>query len=97
MQINISHDFPIQEVLERIKKMILEYKIQYSNDIKNLNEDWTSNSANFHFKYNNFFISGTLKVNEESVKVNLALPFFLRLFGSQIRSTIEQKINTILN
>lgn len=96
LEIEVPHDLPQAEALNRIQQFIPELKAQHSDRISDLEESWVGNTGAFKFKISGFKVEGTLDVNTTSVIIRGSIPFLALAFKGQIESTIQQKAEELL-
>jgi hypothetical protein len=97
LNIDIPHQLPKQEAVERIKKLLGRLKTEQKDQIKNVKEEWHGDKGSFEFTSMGFDISGLISVNENNVNVNGNLPFALSLFKGKISNVITQKAKELLS
>lgn len=96
LNINIPHDLPKEEALQRIKKLLTDLKQQKKDMVSNVKENWEDDKGSFSFTTKGFDLSGNIQVNNSNVEINSNLPFALSLFKGKISSIITEKANELL-
>jgi hypothetical protein len=92
----VPHKLSQDEALRRIKALLGEVKMQFSDKISDLREEWDGNTGKFSFSAMGFSVSGTLTVNPSGVELSGNLPFAAALFKRKIQSTIRERAETLL-
>jgi hypothetical protein len=96
LNINIPHQLPKTEALERVKKLLGKLKNDHGDQISKVKEQWEGDKANFSFNVKGFDLSGIIKVEENDIKINGNLPFALSFFKGKITNIITQKASEVL-
>lgn len=96
LDITIPHQLPRQEALTRIQGLLKKLQKEQEGTISNVSEQWNGNEGEFSFSAKGFALSGSLKVEEESVIINGRLPLALVIFRSAIADAIQKKAGELL-
>jgi len=97
MEIKVSHNLSDADALIRIKKLIIETKKEFVNNISNPSEKWDLNIYKFKFSANQMTITGVIQLNNQSVIVSVNLPFLLLAFKHRIKQTVEDSLKSALH
>lgn len=97
LDIEIPHQLPRQEALDRIQGMLRKLQEEQKDTIRNVSEKWEGNEGEFSFSAKGFDLSGKIRVEENSVNINGELPFALSFFKSQISRVIQDKAGALLS
>ncbi len=97
LDIEIPHQLPRQEALDRIQGMLRKLQEEQKDTIRNVSEKWEGNEGEFSFSAKGFDLSGKIRVEENSVSINGELPFALSFFKSQISRVIQDKAGALLS
>lgn len=82
------HSLGREEAARRLKEKFGSVRARYGSQVNNLQEKWLDHTFSFGFKAMGLGITGTVQVEDSSVKLKAELPLAAMLF----RGTIEQKI-----
>lgn len=96
LNLNIPHELPKEEALDRIKKLLGNLKEEQKDTISNVKENWQGDAGDFSFKAKGFDLAGNIKVNDSNVEINSDLPFAVSFFKGMISSVITEKATTLL-
>ncbi len=88
INVNVKHELKKNEAVERVKELLKSLKTNYGDMVKDLEENWTNDSATFSFKAMGMSVSGELNVDDSSLVVNGKIP----LTALPFKKTIEGKI-----
>ena len=91
MTVTIPHDLPKPEAETRVKGLISNVKDQFGDKVQGIQEDWQGDTGRFKFSMSGHSVSGTIKLLEKAVEVNIDLPFIATFFKGKIQSVIEQE------
>jgi hypothetical protein len=69
---------------------------RYGSHVDNLRENWTNHTFTFGFKAMGMGISGTVQVEDASVKLKTELPLAAMLFKGSIERQIRQELSGLL-
>lgn len=94
INVAIAHELPPQDVVEKVKPA-LEKTV---NDFQghDFQIDWSDTSAKFQFKSMAFTITGTMRIDEKQVSVELDLPFAAMMFKEKAKQAITKNITRAL-
>ena len=96
LDITIPHALPQQEALTRIQGLLKKLQQEQKDSIKDVSEKWNGSEGEFSFSAKGFDLSGTIKVEENSVAINGQLPFALSFFKGMISQAIKEKAGELL-
>lgn len=96
LNLNIPHELPKAEALDRIKKLLSNLKEEQKGTISNVKEQWQGDGGNFSFSAKGFDLAGDIKVNDSNVEINSDLPFAVSFFKGMISSVITEKAQALL-
>ena len=96
LEMNIPHQLPREEALERIKTLLSETKKDHGDKIADLAEEWNGDTGIFSFRAKGFDISGTLTVTDSMVELRGKIPFAVSLFKGKITKAINEKASELL-
>ena len=96
MTVNIPHELSRTEAESRVKNLISNVKSQFGDRVQNIEEEWHGDTGRFKFYMSGHPVSGTIKLLQTAVQVDLVLPFIATLFKGKIKSVIEEEGAKIL-
>jgi hypothetical protein len=96
LSMTIPHNLPIEEALQRIKRLLGEVKNQFADKVSNVKEDWRGTMGTFSFSAMGFSVSGSLIVKPNEINIFGTLPFAAVFFKGKIESTIRERARTLL-
>jgi len=96
LNLSVPHKLSQDEALWRIKTLLKEVKVGFSDKISDLCEKWDGNTGIFSFEVMGSSISGTLTVKGDKVEVSGSIPFAMTFFRRKIETTIQEKAKSIL-
>ena len=97
LNLNIPHNLPKEEALQRIKGLLDSLRKEQADNISNVQEKWDDDKGNFSFKAKGFDLAGMIKVNSSNIEIDSKLPFAVSLFKGKISSMITEKANELLS
>ncbi len=89
LNVAIPHNLSQDEALKRIKDAIAQAKVEHSNSIKDLQENWNENVGTFSGSGMGQKVSATITVNPSEIVFDLALPFAASFFQRPIEAGIR--------
>jgi hypothetical protein len=89
LNIAIPHNLSQDEALQRIKDAIAHSKVEHSNSIKDLQENWNGNVGTFSGSGMGQTVSATITVNASEIVFDLELPFAASFFKRPIETGIR--------
>lgn len=92
----VPHRLPQDEALNRIKQFIAQAKVQYSDRISDLQENWNGYVGVFSIAGSGVSASGTIIVNAGDVTVQSTLPLVAMMFKGKIESTVRDVLSRVL-
>ncbi len=96
LDIRVPHHLSKDEAAGRIKGLLGKMKLEYGDNIKDLEEDWRGDSCFFRFSVMGSAIRGTLDILSDEVQIRGDLPFAASLFKGKIEQTIHEKAGELL-
>ena len=97
-QINMetSHCLGREEAARRLKEKFGTVRDRYASHVNNLQEKWADHTFSFGFKAMGMGVTGTVYVEDASVKLNANLPLAAMLFKGSIERQIRRELNGLL-
>lgn len=96
MNFSIPHFITKEEALPRIKRLIGDLRIRYSEQIGDAHETWTSTRAHFDLTVQGVTITGTLAVDDAEVRITVEYPAALAPFSDRIERYIRDEAEALL-
>src|ERR1700733_15868818 len=96
LMVSVSHWLPQDEALRRIRAAVAHAKVQYSDKINDLHDNWNGYIGGFEVSGMGQKAPGNVAVNPSDVTVQIALPFAASLFKSKIESGIRDTDTSVL-
>jgi len=97
LNIAIPHNLSQDDALKRIKDAIAQAKVEHSNSIKDLQENWNGNVGTFSGSAMGQTASGTITVNASEIVFNLELPFAASFFKRPIEAGVRDFATKLLS
>ncbi len=96
MIIQEPHMLGSDVALERIKNLLSDLKERFSDQIKNVQEEWDAETATFSFDAMGFSVKGTLLVSTNQVELKGNLPLTALPFKGMVEKTVREQIQELL-
>jgi putative polyhydroxyalkanoate system protein len=90
------HALGQDEALKRLKDKFDSARAQYGADVRNLDEQWTDHTLNFSFSAMGMGVSGTVKVEDQAVKLDAELPIAASFFKGAIENRLRAELGSLL-
>ncbi len=94
--LQIPHTLSKDQALERIKTLLPNLRSQYSDQISDLEEEWSGYQGNFKFKVMGIKVSGHVTFQDKAIMVDGDIPLIALPFKGQIEDTILTEAKKIL-
>lgn len=91
LEMRIIHHFYPDEAVDRIKPLLENLRAEYGDKIAGLKEKWDGNTNSFQFSVSGYEVSGTLTVEQSSVKLSGNLPWQAAIFKRKIEAAIRER------
>ncbi len=96
MHLSIPHFLTKEEALYRMKRLIADLRIRYSEQIADAHETWTMSRAHFDLTVQGITVTGSLAVEDTEVLIALEYPSILSPFSSRIERSIREEAEALL-
>lgn len=96
LHIDIPHQLPKAEALNRIKNLLGNLKEEQKQVISNVTEKWEGDRGDFSFSARGFDLAGNIQVKDTGVEIQSDLPFALSFFKGMISDLITKKAQDLL-
>jgi hypothetical protein len=90
------HTLGREEAARRLKEKFGSVRAKFGSQVNNLREEWTDHTFSFGFKAMGMGVTGTVHVDDASVKLNADLPLAAMLFKRSIEQQIRQELSGLL-
>lgn len=95
-KVTVQHQLGKEEALRRIKGMLENAETKGDGRISDMQETWNGDTGTYSFKAGGFKVSGTIKVRDTDVEIDLDYPMAARPFKSKIESTLRDRTEALL-
>ena len=94
--VSIGHRLTEDEALRRVRIRIGQIKLQYSNMVSDLTENWDGYVGTFSGSARGMSVSGTVIVSPSSVTVSAGVPAVAFMFKGRIEAGIRDELTRML-
>lgn len=94
--VTIPHQLPRAEAKKRVENLIGQLQQEYSGFLTKLDQRWTGDTLDFTCSGMGVSISGQVHVEDQLVRLELALPAPLAMFAGSLQKTIDQEGRKLL-
>jgi hypothetical protein len=88
--VSIPHSLGKEEAMRRLKTGLTQLKEKSGNQIAAIDAQWAENKATFSLSMLGQSASGNLEVLEDSVRLEVVLPWFLQMIAEKARALIQK-------
>jgi putative polyhydroxyalkanoate system protein len=96
LTLSIPHQLPRAEVKRRIQEQVGKFQQQWGGKLGHLDERWNGDNLDFKFFAMGATVSGTIFVEDQAVRLELALPWLLAKLAGTVKQGIEQEGRKLL-
>ncbi len=96
MNVTVPHQLGTEEAMRRIQNLLTDMKRDHSDQISDLQENWTDHGGTFSLKAMGFSLKGSMDVTPDSVNVEGDLPFAAVPFRGKIESMLKERAAELL-
>lgn len=96
LTISIPHQLGQAEAKRRIGELASNAQDQSGGMLKSIEQRWDGDTLHFQIAAAGQSISGTAHVAEQSVNLDIALPWMLKLLAGTVKKQIEQQAREVL-
>src|SRR5262245_9134818 len=96
MTLSIPHQLTRAEARQRVEQLVTQLKHQHGNLLGRAEETWTGDTLSFRAAPMGMSVSGQLFVEDQAVRVEVALPWALAMLAGNMRQSIEQEGRKLL-
>jgi hypothetical protein len=94
--VNLPHQHTKAEALKRIREGLQKVKPQLASFSSTMEEEWVGDDLNFRIGAMGQSVTGRIAVMDNSVRVEVDLPWILAAIADKVRGQIEKKGSQIL-
>ena len=94
--VTLPHQHTKAEAIKRIREGLEEMKPQLAPYISSLKEEWRGDELHFTVVAMKRTVSGRIHVMDDSVRVEIDLPWILTAIAEMVRGQIEKRGSQIL-
>lgn len=96
LTMSIPHRLSREEVRSRIQQGISQVEAQHGNLVGPIEQTWTGDTLEFQVSPMGQSISGKAFVEDQAVRIEVALPWMLAALSGQIKQLVEQQGHILL-
>ncbi len=96
LTISLPHQLGLAEAKRRISELGSHFQGQAGGMLKSVEQHWEGDTLHFHVAAAGQTISGTAHVAEQTVNLDIALPWMLSLLAGTVKKQIEQQARDVL-
>ena len=89
--VSIPHDLGKAEATRRLQHGVGQMKSQFGDKIASLESNWAGDRMNFKVGAMGQNVAGHLEVSEDSVRVELQLPWILAMIAEKAKNFIQKQ------
>lgn len=91
LTVSIPHDLGRAEAMRRLQGGMGSLKTQFGDKIAKIDERWTGDRMDFSVGVMGQSVSGHLDVREDSVQVEVQLPWVLSMLAEKVKPVIQKQ------
>ncbi len=96
LTISIPHQLGREEARRRISEQVSRLQTQHGGMLERVEQSWQGDTLNFVVAAVGQSVSGTLRVYESSVDLDIALPWMLAMLAGTVKKQIETQGKKLL-
>jgi putative polyhydroxyalkanoate system protein len=93
---SIPHQLGRDEARRRISEQVMRLQSQHGGMLERLEQRWEGDTLNFLMAAMGQSVTGTLRVLERSVDLDIALPWLLAMLAGSVKKQIETQGQKLL-
>jgi hypothetical protein len=94
--VSIPHSLGKEEAMRRLKTGLAQLKEKSGNQIAAIDTQWAENKASFSLALLGQRANGNLEVLEDSVRLEVVLPWFLQMIAEKAKALIQKQGHLML-
>src|SRR5690242_13371350 len=96
LTMSIPHHLGRAEARRRISEQAARLQTQHGGMLERVEQNWVGDTLNFVVAAIGQSVSGTLRVNESTVDLDIALPWMLAMLAGTVKKQIETQGHKLL-
>lgn len=96
LTISVPHQLGIAEAKRRLDELVSNVQGHSSGMLQRAEQHWDGDTLHFHIAAMGQSISGTAHVAEQTVNLDIALPWMLSLLAGTVKKQVEQQARDLL-
>ncbi|NVM22007.1 MAG: polyhydroxyalkanoic acid system family protein [Desulfobacterales bacterium] len=97
IKISVPHNLRVDEVRDRIKNLLGEFKNKTAYKVSRIQESWVDGTAHFSLRIMGFFVEGSLYVEPSRVRLEGKFPVAALPFKSMVQRDIIDSARKFLS
>jgi putative polyhydroxyalkanoate system protein len=89
--VSIPHDLGKEEAARRLQQGVTRMKSQFGDKVASFDEQWSGDRMDFRVGTWGPTVTGHLEVMEDSVRVEVQLPWLLAMIAEKAKSFIQKQ------
>lgn len=94
--VNIPHRLTRDNVRTRLQSGMSQIRTQFGQNVGQIEDKWAGDHCDFRLAAMGQTVNGRLDIADNSVRLEIDLPWILAAFASKIRAGIEQQGHKLL-
>jgi hypothetical protein len=94
--VSIPHSLGKEEAIRRLKGGLTQLQETSGNKLAAVDAQWSDNKASFSLSIFGQSASGDLEVMEDSVRLEIQLPWFLQMIAEKAKALIQKQGHLML-
>ena len=94
--LDIPHSLGQEEATRRLKEKFAAARAEYQGHVSNFREEWQDHTFSFGFHAMGMSVTGTVAVEEATVKLVTHLPLAAAFFKGAIEERLRQEVGKLL-
>ena len=95
MRFRYDHGVPKEQAIQDLKNLRPHLLSRFGNEVSDLRERWAENVLSMSFAARGFNVAGTLTVEDESLLLDVKLPWAARPFEGRIKKGIQETLDSV--
>jgi putative polyhydroxyalkanoate system protein len=96
LTISVPHQLGITEAKRRVDELASNVQGHSNGMLQRVEQHWDGDTLHFHIAAMGQSISGTAHVVEQTVNLDIALPWMLSLLAGTVKKQVEQQARDLL-
>ena len=95
MRFRYDHGVPKEQAIQDLKNLRPHLLSRFGNEVSDLRDRWVENVLSMSFAARGFNVAGTLTVEDESLLLDVKLPWAARPFEGRIKNGIQETLDSV--